>query len=62
MHIRGIFRNIVSVSMLINHSILDDDFANQWLERSRFYTVEPLPSKLRLVEIAKHEIVRLSIV
>ena len=36
----------------------DDDFANTWLEKTKFITVEPLPNKLRLVEIARQEVVR----
>ena len=35
----------------------DDDFANTWLEKTKFITVEPLPNKLRLVEIARQEVV-----
>ncbi|XP_063679023.1 dedicator of cytokinesis protein 3-like isoform X4 [Bolinopsis microptera] len=40
--------------------IKDDDFANTWLEKTKFITVEPLPNKLRLVEIARQEVTELS--
>ena len=39
-----------------------EDFGNQWLHKTIYFTSDPLPSKLRLAEITDHEIVSFLII